>query len=104
MYVHDSSTYYKYSYIEVDGLQKGVIFSEDSLPYLWKWNVHATSQFNRIGTADIIKKVFLRTALSACFLELELVEQRFTMGLQKENFLFMVYKDQQAANTFYCLL
>ena len=48
------------------------------------------------------QKFFLRTALSVHFLEIELLEQHFTMGLQKGDFLFLIiYKDQQAANTFF---
>ena len=36
------------------------------------------------------------------FLEIELVEQQFAMGLQKKDFLFLItYKDQQAANTIF---
>ena len=90
--------------MQVYGLQKGSVFSEDSLPYFWLWNVHATSQINRRGIGDVPSKVILRTALSVHFLEIELLEQQFAMGLQKGDFLFLIiYKDQQAANTFFCL-
>ena len=61
--------------LQVYGLQKGSILSEDSLPYLWKLNVHATFQINRTDTGDVSPKVPLRTSLSVCFLEIELVEQ-----------------------------
>ena len=38
---------------------------------------------------------------SICFLETELVEQQFAMGLKKEDCLFpIIYKDQLAANIF----
>ena len=53
--------------VQVNRLQKGGVFSEDSLPYLWKWNVHATFQINRTGIGDVPLKVLLRTALSVCF-------------------------------------
>ena len=89
-------------HVQVYGLQKGSVFSEDSLPYFWQWNVHATSQINKTGIGDVPSKVLLRTALSVHFLEIELLEQHFTMGLQKGDFLFLIiYKDQQAANTFF---
>ena len=88
--------------MQVYGLQKGSVFSEDSLPYFWQWNVHATSQINRRGIGDVPSKVILRTALSVHFLEIELLEQQFAMGLQKGDFLFLIiYKDQQAASTFF---
>ena len=90
-------------YLQGCGPQKRGVFSEDSLPYLWKWNVHATSQINITCIGDVPLKVLLRTALSVCFfLEIELVEQQFAMGLQKKDFLFLItYKDQQAANTIF---
>ena len=51
--------------IQAYGLQKGGIFSEDSLSYLWKLNVHAFSQIT--GTGDGPPKVILRTAVSVWF-------------------------------------
>ena len=52
---------------EVYWLQRGGVFSEDSLPHLWKWNVHATSQINITGIGDVPPEVPLRTALSVRF-------------------------------------
>ena len=53
--------------MQVYGLQKGDVFSKDSLPYLWKWNVHATSEINRTGIGNVLQKVILGNALSVCF-------------------------------------
>ena len=49
----------------VCGLQNGGVFSEDSLPYTWKWSVHATAQIKGTVIGDVPPKVLLRTALSA---------------------------------------
>ena len=51
---------------QVYGLQKGGLFSEDSLSYLWKLNAHATSQINNRNWR-CPPKVLLRTALSVLF-------------------------------------
>ena len=94
--------FYSCKVIQVYVLQKGGAFSEDFLPYLWKWNVHATSQINRSGIGDVPQKVILKAALSVCFLEIELVEQQFAMRLPKRDCLFLIiYKDQQAASTIF---
>ena len=58
---------FKKNLVQVYRLQKGGVFSEDSLPYLWKWNVHATFQINRTDIGNVPPKAFLRTALSPCF-------------------------------------
>ena len=56
--------------------KKEACFPEDSLPYLWKSNVHATSQINKTNIGDVSPKVLLRTGLSVWFfLEIELGEQ-----------------------------
>ena len=60
--------------MQIYGLQKGDGFSKDSLPYLWKWNVHANSQINRTGVGNVLQKVLLGNALSVVSLEMELVE------------------------------
>ena len=53
--------------IQVCGLQRGGVFSEDTLPYLWKWNASAASQINSTGFGDVPPNVLLRTALSILF-------------------------------------
>ena len=50
--------------IQIYGLQKGGVFSEDSPTYYWMWNVHITSQINSVGIRDIYPEVLLRIALS----------------------------------------
>ena len=74
--------------MQVYGLQKGSVFSEDSLPYFWQWNVHATSQINKTGIGDVPSKVLLRTALSVHFFGNRIVRTALYHGTTKGRFPF----------------
>ena len=76
------------SNLQVYGLQKGGVFSEDSLPYLWKWKVHATSQIDRTGIGDVPPKVCLRTALSICYFGNRIGRAASYRGIAKERLPF----------------
>ena len=69
------------SITEVYWLQRGGVFSGDSLPHLWKWNVHATSQIN-------ITEVLLRTAPSVRFFGNRIGRTAICHGTTKGRLLF----------------
>ena len=76
------------SITEVYWLQRGGVFSEDSLPHLWKWNVHATSQINITGIGDVPPEVPLRTALSVRFFGNRIGRTAICPGTTIGRFLF----------------
>ena len=76
------------SITEVYGLQRGGVFSENSLPHLWKWNVHATSQINITGIGDVPPEVLLRTALSVRFFGNRIGRTAICHGITKGRLLF----------------
>ena len=76
------------SITEVYWLQRGGVFSEDSLPHLWKWNVHATSQINITGIGDVPPEVPLRTALSVRFFGSRIGRTAICPGTTIGRFLF----------------
>ena len=58
-------------------------FSEDFLRYLWKGNIHGTSQMNSISNSDVTQKVVLRNLLPVCCFGNEIGEIRICHGTTK---------------------
>ena len=68
----------QYSSVQVYGLQKGGVFSEDSLPYLWNANISYMFPCylsNWHYSHRRFPRVLSKTALSVCSLEIKLVQQ-----------------------------
>ena len=71
----------------------GGVFSEDSLTYYWKWNVHITSHINSIGIGDIYPEVLLKTALSVRYFRNDFGEIIMSWDYKKEiAFFYNIYK------------
>ena len=85
------------------GLQRAVIFSEDSLPYLWKWNVHVTSQISlmflkvpNLAVCSIFLKKYSSiwpNFFSKCLLYLDLWNKWLWLSWKPRKYCFCGFHD-----------